>query len=58
MRGSVGSPGRRSGSVEGVGRLAYCRVNVETRQDRQRAGQLAVQWQGAEAQGQGLDWQE
>jgi hypothetical protein len=58
MTGSLGSPGRRSGSVEGVERLAYCPVNVEMRRDRQRAGQLTVQWREAGAQGQGLDWQE
>jgi hypothetical protein len=53
--GLFGSPGRRSGSVVGVGRLAYCPVDEETRRHRRRAGQLPPQWLEAEAQGQGLD---
>jgi hypothetical protein len=50
----LGSPGRRSGSVVGVERPAYCPVDVGTRRNPRRADQLALQWLEAGVQGQGL----
>jgi hypothetical protein len=50
-----GLPGRRSGSVGGVGQFARCRVDVGTRRDRWQVRQLRERQLVGEVQGRGLD---